>query len=286
MFGNVIPLKCALTKEDMEIFNSYYCGLCREIGKRNQTARLGLSYDMTFLAILIDSLSSKEIEFEPGKRCILHPLKKLEMPCQSRGLLYAADVSVLLIKAKLDDDARDDGNLIKRLLSVIISEKKLFDKESVKEVISTQLKKLDSIEKDDVRDADISSDCFAVLCGELFKLAFEDEKVKNIIGWLGYNLGRWIYLLDAWEDLESDIKKGSYNPYKGLGITKEENEEQLYYTLSQVGAAFDLLPVMRYHTLLENIIYLGLAARQRAVFHPEERKKKNESVRSAGRKSE
>lgn len=286
MFGNVIPLKCALTKEDMEIFNSYYCGLCREIGNRNQAARLGLSYDMTFLAILIDSLSSQEIEFEPGKKCILHPLKKLDMPFKSQGLRFAADVSVLLIKAKFDDDARDDGNFFKRLLSDIISDKKLFQKEPVREVIQTQLRKLDDIEKNDICDTDISSDCFAVLCSELFKIAFDDERVKNITGWLGYNLGRWIYLLDAWEDLEGDTKKGRYNPYKGLGITKEENEEQLYYTLSQVGAAFDLLPVVRYRTLLENIIYMGLAARQRAVFHPEERKKKNESVRSVGRKSE
>jgi len=169
MFGNVIPLRCALTKEDIEIFDSYYCGLCREIGKRNQTARLGLSYDMTFLAILIDSLSCKEIEFEQVRRCILHPLKKQKIPCKSLGLLYAADVSVLLIKAKLDDDARDDGNFFKRLLSVAISDKMLFDKGQIKEAISIQLGKLDDIEKNDIRDADISSDCFAVLCSELFK---------------------------------------------------------------------------------------------------------------------
>ena len=285
MFGNVVPQRCTLSTEGVALFDSYYCGLCREIGKHNQLARLGLSYDMTFLAILLDAISDEEIKTHSCRRCVLHPFKSIDMPWGSSGIRYAARVSVLLIKAKLDDDARDDRSLLKRIASDLIKDKASCENSEIKTVIEKQLLKLDEIEKEDNRDVDASSDSFAVLCSELFKLPVYDEKLKNIIGWLGYNIGRWIYLLDAWEDLESDVKKGSYNPYKGKESLKEETEEQLYYTLSQVGAAFDLLPVKRYKEVLENIIYLGLGARQRAVFHPEERKKNNESVRGVGCKS-
>ena len=286
MFGNVIPLKEALNEDDKAVFNAYYCSLCRQIGTKSHIARLGLSYDMTFLAILVDAIADTEPNWQKERRCILHPMKKMNLPKNSPGLNYSADMSVLLIKAKFDDDARDDKSFLKRLISILISERKVSDKEKNITFINENLKKLAEIERDDIQDPDIAADFFAVLCSEMFSSSVPDERVKNIMGWLGYNIGRWTYLLDAFCDIEKDIKNGSYNPYKNKNISDDEVEENLYYTLSQAAGAFDLLPIKRYKSILENIIYQGLAARQSAVFHPEERKVVNESLRGTGCKSQ
>lgn len=285
MFGNVAPALDALSEQDKALFRGYYCSLCREIGRRSQPARLGLSYDMTFLAILLCSLDNSETDFDGRSRCALHPFKAAPRAVRSKGLSYAADMSVLLIKAKLADDAADEKNPLFRTAASIIRSDSVCGRTREREIIASQLAALAKIEKENVKDPDAAADCFAVLCAKLFSPDFTDEKEREALYWLGYNIGRWVYLLDAYEDLEHDLKKGCYNPFaegKSAAEFKSahsaEIEEMLYFTLSSAAAAFDLLPVRRYKALLENIIYIGLNARQNYVLHGPRKEKGYEPI--------
>ncbi len=273
MFGYVVPAPDALSDDDKLLWQSFYCTLCRQIGKRSQPARLGLSYDLTFLALLIAGLSHTPPKFEGSHRCILHPTKKTNIYEACDAFDYAADASVILIKAKLDDDRHDENNPLYSVASYFIKDNEA-KQATLRDKISTSLFKLSEIEKENLLDVDLAADAFAVLCGELFRLSPTPESEKKALYWLGYNLGRWIYLIDALEDLESDIKKGSYNPFAKGGsfeeITLNEKsaiEEMLYFTLSEAASAYDLLSVKRYSSLLENIIYVGLPARLNEIMH-------------------
>ncbi len=266
MFGYITPAISALSDEDKALWQSFYCTLCRQIGEISQTARLGLSYDLTFLAILIAAISDIEPTVSGMRRCILHPFKKTAEYAPSEAFSYAAGASVILIKHKLDDDRRDDKNILCGILANMIKDDRvaLYDLDNE---ILTSLARLDEVEKQNLIDLDRSADCFAVLCARLFSLSPAPESQKKPLYWLGYNLGRFIYLLDAWEDLKSDIKKGSYNPFAdGRAVDEILNDaprvqDMLTFTLSEAAAAYDLLDVKRFSAILENVIYAGLPAR-------------------------
>ncbi|MEE0944222.1 MAG: DUF5685 family protein [Clostridia bacterium] len=277
MFGYIVPAPEALSQEDRMLFRSFYCSLCREIGKRSQFSRLSLSFDMTFLAILIEALAEKEPVCDRTVRCIVHPLKPTQK-LSGKGISYSADMSVILIKAKLDDDARDESNPLYRIASKLIKED-IPNNDSARAAVERSLAALAEIEGNNIKNPDAAADCFAKLCGEMFSLSPVPEKEKKAIYWLGYNLGRWIYLTDAYNDIEHDIKKNSYNPYADGGTADEIREnrgkeitEILKFTLAEAAAAFDLLNVKRYKSLLENIIYIGLPARLAEVEAGKERK--------------
>ncbi len=266
MFGYILPAHGALSDDDKQIWQSFYCSLCRKIGKKSQIARLGLSYDLTFLALLTAALSEEEPTVRQQRRCVMHPTRKVDIYTDTDFFDYAAAASVILIKAKLGDDANDKKNPIYSLVGRLI--KDIEGQSELVGAIEDSLARLADAEQANSCDIDEVADCFACLCGQLFRLSPTPTNQKNALYWLGYNLGRWIYLADAWDDLADDIKKGNYNPFadgrsfEQIKSSDEENvREMLTFTLSEAAAAFDLLNIKRYSSLLENIIYVGLNAR-------------------------
>ncbi|MDO4618289.1 MAG: DUF5685 family protein [Clostridia bacterium] len=259
MFGYITPCKETLSEEDKNLFGAYYCSLCREIGKRSQTARMFLSYDMAFLAILTASLDSAEPNPGKNKRCVIHPTRPTPI-LTSTHISYAADLSVILIKEKLKDDIKDEGSVKSRVANSAISDR-VEENAEVRRIIITQLEKLSRIEKDNIKNPDMAADSFAVMMGKIFELAPIPDKSKKPMYWLGYNLGRWVYLLDAYCDIEKDLKSGAYNPFLRK-ISEDEAKEMLSFTLSEAFAAFDLLDIKRYRSILENVLLEGLPIRQ------------------------
>ncbi len=273
MFGYVTPAFDSLSDEDKALFKSFYCSLCRQIGKNSQAARLALSYDMAFLAILLSALSDVEPECLGKHKCILHPIKAADEIFENDYVKYAADLSVILIKAKLDDDIKDENSIKARIGNIILKDR-ICGRDTERESIANSLDSLAEIELRDDRNPDLAADSFAKLCADIFSLPSKKDGEREALYWLGYNLGRWIYLTDAVSDLQKDIKRGSYNPYAD-GRSYEEIiksrrnaiEESLCFTLSQAAAAFDLLDIKRYKTLLENIIYTGLPMQLKAALY-------------------
>ena len=119
MFGYVTANAKDLDKSQKQRYGAVYCGICRQIRERSsQTARLSLSYDMAFLALLLMSLY--EPEETAGKRaCGLHPIKPRPW-VDSTYIRYAADMNVALAYYKALDDVQDDGSKSAKLAASVL----------------------------------------------------------------------------------------------------------------------------------------------------------------------
>lgn len=267
MFGYVTICREHLSEEGFNTFRAYYCGLCREIGKScSQSARLGLSYDITFLAIVLSSLSdSGETN---TRRCFMKMGKPHLCVENDRAVSYAADMGILLSYLKLLDDWTDEKS-IKALMemqlfrSAVKKAKSRYPK--AYDQIRDCLNKLSALEKEKCGSVDETADCFAKILEILFTPDFvTDEAQRRSLAWLGYNIGRWIYIIDAYNDLEKDIKQGSYNPFI-YGSEKDNISESLTFTLENAASAYNLLSIKRNREVIENILYTALALKQRQI---------------------
>lgn len=288
MFGYIRISKSELDEENYKRFKAYYCGLCRAIGRYSALARLGLSYDMTFLAILLAAVYDEQEEITKI-RCGLHPFKREEAVACGTVMDYAAQMSILLVYKKFEDDMRDEKSLKAFFGRLIYSRpmKKIKYTRSA-EKITECLKKLSELEKNNCCEPDETADCFARICEIIFTPDFiTDEKTGQILSWMGYNIGRWIYLLDAFDDLKDDIKHNSYNPFKDRYKDEklaENTESTLTYNLANIAAAYDLLDVKRNDKIIRNILYSGMGGVQNEILKL--REENNESLRGSRCKSE
>lgn len=291
MFGYVTIDKSVLTENEYKTFCGYYCGLCKSIGKNvSQVSRLGLSYDITFFALVLSSLMG-EGERHNGK-CVLHPLSEKEIVHSDRAVSYAAAAGCVLAYLKFKDDFEDDKS-IKALLKMAVFHrgyKRACAKlERECGLIKKQLKILSELEKSYSDSVDDTADAFAKILEALFTPEFiEDENIRRILAWLGYNLGRWIYIMDAVNDFEDDKKDKAYNPFVEMGYTDfgkcaEDTALSLTLTLEGVASSFELLDFASNKELIGKIIYIGLKEKQRLILDGQG-KDKNESIRGSWRK--
>ena len=263
MFGYVNAYKDLLRVCDYNIFRGYYCGLCKQLGKKfNQLTRFGLSYDMAFLAILISSLEDKKIELKM-QNCIAHPISKRPVIKYDEGIEYSADMSVILTYMKLKDDWNDEHSIKSLARTVYFFPMKKCAKKYPRQykVIKNSLSQLSDLEKEKTKNLDAVADCF----GKLLESIFDRNCDNKSIAWLGYHIGRFIYIVDAYKDIEKDLKSKSYNPFiemYGEKLNSEDFKESvktsLTFTLSEISNAYNLLDIKKNKELLDNIIYLGL----------------------------
>ncbi len=265
MFGFVQIRKAECRIKDYEKYRAYYCGLCRVLNERFGTAgRITLTYDMTFLVILLDSLYGGDHKTE-SRRCVMHPAKKhKEISCAASE--YAADMNILLAYAKLADDKKDDKSVKAALLMGLYEKdtKKLSEKYPYQfKGIVRSLKRLEAIEKKD--ESGEAYEAAARAFGELMKVLFSykrsAEPFLHDVQGMAYHLGCFIYLSDALEDLDKDIKNGNYNPLRTL-YNREDFEEKIYALLYDEAAKcawyFERLPVAEHGEILRNILYAGI----------------------------
>lgn len=274
MFGYVTPYKMELKIKDYEMFKAYYCGLCISIKNNfSNLCRMTLNYDMTFLGILLDSLEYSKHKYVVTK-CIAHPMKKRPKVIDNRALDYAGFCNVSLVYYKLLDDYNDDNSLNKKFISMYIKKfinKSKDDLPPILVNIEENINKLSSLEKSqNVISIDELSDPFASLTAFIISYYYKNENFFNDLYNLGYNLGRWIYIIDAFDDLKEDMEKHKFNainkafnvenlPYEDL-IIKEGNriEFNLIMSANSTSEALEKLPINKNKDLLFNILQLGL----------------------------
>ncbi|MBQ6998393.1 MAG: hypothetical protein IJN62_01210 [Clostridia bacterium] len=264
LFGYVTFYKDELKIKDYNKFKAYYCGLCKELGKRfNQLVRLGLSYDFTFLALLLDSVDDIQTEFSQ-EGCFKHIGKKRVTVKKNPHVQYAADMSVVFMYFKLLDDIHDDFSLKSAVAIVpywfaVRKVKRKYPK--IVETVRSNLKTLSALENKNCASVDEVAHTFAGIMEVLFDK--DDENLKR----LGYNIGRFIYIADAANDFESDVKKNKYNPFKYAYPDKNVDEikltagQSMLFTLAMAGQNYESLNIIKNKDLLDNIIYLGLRHR-------------------------
>lgn len=260
MFGYVTANVGELTEGEKARYHAVYCGICRRIRIRaGQTARLGLSYDMAFLALLLMSLYEPE-EISGEKACSLHPIKPRPW-VDNAYIAYAADMNVALAYYNCLDDWEDDKNRRAKIMAGFF-EKHLPEIEkawprqcaAIRECIA----RLSELEKNGCKNADEPAGVFGALMGQL--LVFREDMWADPLSEMGRALGRFIYLMDAALDYDKDEKKGKYNPYLTMGLGKDPQrwEEYLVNTMGRCTAYFEKLPLVQDKALLDNILYSGV----------------------------
>ena len=260
--GYVVVNKGDLRFREYDEYRGYYCGLCQTLKKRFGLAgQLSLSYDMTFLVMLLTSLY-EPIDNREMKRCIAHPLKK--QYCKSNEYTeYVADMTVLLSYYKCQDDWVDEKKLLKKVYGDILRGKSKKQRELYKkreEIIIENLKNLSMAEKNKEDDLDVVAGYFGNILSELFVVK-EDEWSDNLRK-IGYYLGKYIYIMDAYDDLEKDLKKGNYNPFSekmcNTGNFDFLVKEVLTIMAAECAKEFEKLPLLNDVDILRNILYSGI----------------------------
>ena len=266
MFGYVSANWKELTKEQQQRYQSVYCGICRGIrGSFGSAARLGLSYDMAFLALLLMSLY--EPEEDGGKRsCMLHPAKPRPW-VDNRFVRYAADMNVALAYYNFLDDWQDDRKHAAKWMADALEKSLPRIREQYPrqcQALETCMGKLSELEKAGCPNPDETAGAFGALMGELF--VFQEDLWAPTLRQMGDALGRFIYLLDAAMDYDKDKRKGKYNPYLAMGMEKDPVrwEEYLVLTMGRATGAFERLPLVQDKALLDNILYSGIWVSYRA----------------------
>lgn len=295
MFGYVTPYKNELKVREYDMFKAYYCGLCKTLGREfNNIVRFGLNYDLTFLALLLSSIE-EEKETITREGCIANPVKKKFIVNSNHSLVYTSNISIMLIYYKLLDDWKDEGS-IKSLIGTIPFLSPLKKANSTynnkAQVIKECLDKLTELEKSRCSRIDEAADSFGKLMEEISAPDYiEDHKLKRVIKWIGYNLGRWIYILDAFNDLEEDIKNNNYNPIL-LQYNYSRDEEindfknrvagpiefSLTMSLEAISKSFEILDIRKNRGIIENIVYMGTRHKMELILNKREVYKHEKSL--------
>ncbi len=298
MLGYVTAYKPEMKVKEAEIYKAYYCGICKSIGKRyGQLPRMTLSYDAAFLAVLLSSIADEK-EALTREACIANPFKKKAI-VHGRAINYSADVMLMLAYLKLKDDAHDEKKLSARFLAWQNKGKYrriARTRSSLASKTEENLKHLNLLEAQRSAHLDEVSDVFARIMQGILTDGLEAvyeakgseeassnskktfEAQKKILSRVGYNLGKWIYLTDAYDDIEDNIKNGAYNPLlyrfsydKNEDIAvfkariKNDVERNLILCLSEIAKSLDLLDIKKNKGIIENIIYVGLLKKTEEV---------------------
>ena len=293
MFGYVLPPLEALPREEADRFRRAYCGLCHTLGRRyGAGARMILNYDFTFLAVL---LSDPEEAAPCCGRCVSSPLRPRAYQPASPALELAADESVILAWWQLWDGVADHGlwkGLGYRAASAALARayrQAAAARPDFDQRVRTCLGELSALEAERCPSMDAAADTFARIL-ESAADAVPGGPRQRVLRQMLYHLGRWVYLIDAADDLKKDAASGNYNPVAlryGLrdGVWDEESRQAFAKTLDQsihmIATAFELWDFGCWTPLLERTVYTGLFAVGRAVlegtFHkppPREQRKK------------
>lgn len=261
MFG-YIQVNCkTLSEEDKARFRACYCGLCHVLKERfGNMGRLTLSNDMTFLSLLLSSLYEPD-ETCYDETCILHPAKKHKAVI-SKATEYAADMNVLLAYHKCLDDVMDEGSLRGRAGEAALRRayKQVYARYPQQcENVKARLEKIAALEKADSDDIDAVTRLSGQMLAETF--AFKDDVFASHLREMGMALGSFIYLMDAYEDYDEDIRRGRFNPLKELHKQEDYEarmEDILTMQMGKCMRAFDYLPLEKDAQLMKNILYSGV----------------------------
>lgn len=262
MLGYITVNRDELKVKDLETYHAFYCGICKDI-KRNsgQLSRFTLTYDMTFLSILLTALYDGNMQ--KGKlRCIFHPVTK-KVSIRNEFTEYCADMNVLLTYHNLLDDWTDERKFKSAVYAALIknSYKKIEKKypRQVKAVID-YIEELHRVEGSNDRSLDLASGLTGRMFEQIFRI-YDDDVWNRALGTIGFYMGKFIYLMDAYEDVEKDAKSGNYNPftdmYKEVDF-RHKAREILTMMMSSASSAFERLPIVDFVDILRNILYSGV----------------------------
>ena len=284
MFGYIRLNKPECKMREYEYYRAVYCGLCRSLGRcTGQCSRMTLSYDMTFMALVRLALEEIRPTVKRG-RCLVHPLRARPMvkpPLASEEeaiFSLCACATVLLSYHKIKDDENDERGssrvraaLLRPLLAPLRrrANKRIA---GLEEKITERLAALAEWERGEGISVDRPAQIFGDLLADLLSFGLEGASAR-LAETIGRHIGKWIYLADAADDYEEDLRRGRYNPLiraYGEGFGEAERQSLLVAMTAELCEAeksFDLLnyPDADLSGVIKNIIYLGMPQRAEAL---------------------
>jgi hypothetical protein len=263
MFGYINVNTQELSEENAQIYQSYYCGLCRRLradfGSKSQML---LNYDMTFLEVLLTGLYEPETE-EGLFTCKIHPTKKRSYRVNEISD-YAAAMNVLLAYHNLVDDWKDEKNYTKRTMANLMKNDyaraaQAYPRQSA--AIEQYMCKIAEFEQKNEENIDLVAGLTGEMLGEIF--AWKQDEWYDELKTLGFYMGKFIYLMDAYEDCDRDEKHHSYNPLHHLKEHHTDDFEVLVRLMmtsmiSECAKSFERLPILLHADILRNILYSGV----------------------------
>lgn len=260
MFGYIRPCRPELKIKEDALFKAYYCGVCRSLGKRSgPLCRAMLRYDLAFLALVHDGVADTA---QPQVlRC---PIKgtKINM-MQGQSVSFAADAHLLLSAAKIRDDKRDGqfgGAAAGFFLSPVVK-RVTAQYPQLQDDLMQMMDAQEKLEDDKCADPDDAAEPFAIFLGKLFASGMPEDAQASL-RFMGYNIGKWIYWLDALDDYDKDAKKGAYNVWRLAGYTRQQACDWalplLMQCICQAELCFDVLDAPKTAVLIENVLNEGM----------------------------
>jgi len=290
LFGYVRPFKPQLRMMEYDTYKAVYCGMCRQLGEAyGPIARFTLSYDFTFMALLELALSEDSPSFARC-RCYANPLKK-RYCCQNRQQLeFSCASAMIMLHHKLVDNLQD-GRWYERLAARALllltgrgSRRAAQSFPAVEAAASRQMREQGALEAARCASPDRAAEPTAQALSAILALLDDDPAQKRVLERFGYLLGRWIYLMDALDDLPRDLRRGNYNPFAlQYGLAADASEQQiaqareaargtLYLTVGEMEQTFALLRLCRYEEIFQNFTEFGFRSCVQQLFaDPKER---------------
>ncbi len=272
MFGYIKTYKPEMKIREFDAYKAVYCSLCKQLRKDyGFFARFTLNYDYTFLAMIrMAALQSPALVIKG--RCPFNPLAKCNnICCDDDSLAYSAAVAMLMVYYKLMDTKADERFFKKTLAWMLQPIARYWRNRAIKKypdvnkIICSFLEQQTSIEQSDQQGLDCFAHPTAQALSNLFCYNVADDSVRRILEVIGYNVGKWVYLIDALDDFRDDIKLHRFNPYvRRLGDAVTASDvcqfavRQLNVCMDEACMAFDLLPKKNFSPIIQNILVMGL----------------------------
>lgn len=248
MFGYVRYDMPNLFIKDFMLYKAMYCGLCKSIGSAcGQMARVGLTYDVTFLSVLLHNMTGTDIKVEK-QNCFEHAIKKRPIAVVDDLTKELGALNTVLAYYKLTDDVADGEKGRGRRLWFKKGFKRA--KKNYPELVAIAERYMlaqTAAEKEKTASPDIAADPTANMMREL-SVHFLGDKASEATGELFYCLGKWVYLIDALDDYDKDKKKGAYNPFV-CAYGREDKKRLMEQNGGEIAFLFDTL----FYSLRENL---------------------------------
>lgn len=277
MFGYVTINQDELKVKDYLTYRSFYCGVCRCLSKHyGLSGHITLNYDLTFLALLLTGLYEAE-----GTtflhRCALHPTQKREQ-LVNEFTEYAADMTILLSYYQCMDQWQDEKKVVYRAEAMLL--KKNWQKISARyprqrQAVDAYIHTLTQAEAANSDDLDLVAGSTGTMLAEIF--VYKEDEWSDVLRQIGFFLGKFIYLMDAYEDIERDLKNNCYNPFHQMYLQPDfhaQAEAVLTTMMAECARRFERLPILLHVDIMRNILYSGVWSKYEAL--QQKRQKENE----------
>lgn len=288
MLGYVQIFKPELKVREYEVYMGYYCGICKYIGREyGQIPRMTLSYDAAFLALLLASVEDTP-DAPCQEHCVVHHIRKKTV-IRNAAIEYAGDVMLILAWYKLLDDAHDEGKRYAKATSKLLRrlQKKLRRKlPELCDGIEMNLAVLNGLENAKCPSLDEAAESFSKIMEVIFRegaaILYENQpELHETFAKIGYHMGKWIYLMDAADDIEENLESGAYNPllyrfeYGGESADefrsriRDALEFNLYQYLAVLSEHAGTLDIKKNQGIIDNVIYFGMNRKTEEVLNRE-----------------